>query len=144
MLIKLTPLQVTDNWEALKFCISASLPPIAEYSDQGMVEIKKQILSGRMQCWALLGEKDNIKVISTTIVSSDIGTGIFNLLIYSLFSLAPVSDLDWEKGFVPLKDFALKNRCKKIIAYSNIPRVIEIVKTLGGKVDYQLISLEVK
>lgn len=144
MLIKLTPEQIIANWSVIFYAVSASLPPISEYSDIGMVEIKRKLLSDEMQCWAVVDKEEKITLLATTVIVSDLGTGIYNLLIYSLFAVSPLDESKLSEELFSLKIFAKENKCKKIIAYSNIPKIINLVKNLGGRVDYQLISLEVK
>ena len=145
MLIKLTPEQISRNWKQIKFCIAGSLPPLAEYSEAGMLEIHKKLLKDTMQCWVLLNNKEEIQAVATTVISSDIGTEVHNLLIYSLYAISyKINDDDWSQGLVHLKEYAEKVGCKKIIAYSNIPRIIDLVlNVLNGRVEYQLISLGV-
>lgn len=146
MLIRLTPQQIVDNWNTLHYCIATTLPPTAEYSEEAMVEVKKKLLSGTMQAWASLQEGSNkIQAVGTTIIVNDVGVSSSNLLIYSLFSVGGVDNFKWKEELQGIKRFAKKSGCKKILGYTNVPRLIELVKNgLGGRVDYQLISLEVE
>ena len=145
MLVKLTANQISDYWEPIKNAVRSSLPPTTNYNDEGMNEIFKSLLSDTMQCWALVGEQGNIKVIATTAFTKDIGTKQTNLLIYSLFATGgeSISNSEWLDGWEGLKKFARERNVKKVLAYSNVPRVIDVVKSLGGRLEFNLISLEV-
>ena len=67
-----------------------------------------------------------------------------NLLIYSLFSVGGLKEEALKLGFNTLKKFAKVNDCQKIIGYTNISRIVDMVKSLPeGKAEFILVSMEV-
>ena len=78
-----------------------------------------------------------------TTVMEDFLSGIRNLLIYSLFGARPIEDSMWVRGLETMRKYAKANRCVKVMAYSNIDRIEEIVKSLGGEIEWKFISFPV-
>ena len=73
----------------------------------------------------------------------DFLSGIRNLLIYSLFGARPIEDAIWIRGLETIKKYAKANDCAKVVAYSNVERIEEIVNSLGGEIEWKFISFPV-
>jgi len=98
-----------------------------------------------MQAWAWIEENGQmvIKAIITTTISSDVGTGAFNLVIYSMYGFVSIDDDTWKLLIDGLRKYAAELGCKKIIAYSNIQRIIDVSIASGAKSSFTLLTLEV-
>ena len=66
-----------------------------------------------------------------------------NLLIYSLSGYAFIQENLWQEGIEVIKEYAKKNGCHKILAYSSVDRIITVAKELGGNTDVRYIEWEV-
>jgi hypothetical protein len=146
MLIQLTPEQCTIYWEDLSTGIKNSMPPFAAVTDEGLNRVLENLLNGTMQAWVALdrNEKGSFVVAAAiTMIHSEIGTGQKNLLIYSLFGYKFVQESIWKEGLSGIRQFAKSMECLKVIAYTSVPRVVEIAKSLGGSAEYTFLSWEV-
>lgn len=150
MLLKLSADQITRYWEDIKAALVSAVPPLAQ-ADQGHVtQFLENLVMGRLQAWTLVekkgeGEKAtyDIKALVVTTVWRDLGTGAKNLLIYALYGYSFVSPDLWKEGLEALKKFARAEGCHQIVAFTKVPRVIQIVEGLGGNSDTRLITLEI-
>ena len=146
MLVKLLPDQVSDHWDEISLAIRQALPPFVANSDRSMVNILKAILGGDMHCWILYSSDDtgeSIYAVMTTKVEIDEISGTKCLLIYSAYANKPLVNHLVTSGFETLKKFASSERCFKIIAYTNIPKMGQLWESLGGVAETRLLELEV-
>lgn len=146
MLLRLSPDQVTRYWEDIRSALVSAVPPLANASQEGINTFLEGLLTGRLQAWALYeqgDEKINILALAITTVWRDIGTGNRNLLIYALYGYSFVQPESWKEGIAGLKEFAKREQCVQIVAFTRVGRVLDIVKELGGDTATRLITLEV-
>jgi hypothetical protein len=144
MLVKLTTNQINDNWDAIKFAIMSALPPTADYSDIGALEIQKKLLDGRMQMWSYINDNNELTAMVSTILLADSGTGDKHLLIYSLYVFGYLPEDAWKEGWETLAIWARGQGCGRLVAYTNIPKVVEhLEKEIGAKVDFKLITVRI-
>lgn len=142
MVVKLTPDQISAHWNNLKITLIRAAPPTAEVSETGLNSILSKLLADEMQSWVFL-EDSKIKATMFTMFVRDPGMDHFNLLVYSVYGLDKIVDELWKEAWGVVREFAKKCHCKKIIGFTNVPRVVEVVEGLGGKAEFTLISLEV-
>lgn len=143
MLLQLLPRDITKHWEGLSEAISKSLPPITTMSRDRMAVILKSLIAGTMQCWVLLGSKNEIYAVGTTEFAIDPGSKTKNLLIFSLYSLQTVPQEQWGEGYKTLQKFAQASGCENIIAFTDIPAVVNLVEKLGGDTKTRLLTMRV-
>jgi len=143
-LARLTPDQVSEQWEdGIKDAIEYALPPLASYeSPDRMGNIFTSLLSGEMVCWTIWKEED-ICIIATLQILIDGASQTRNLLVYSLYSYMTITLDMWGTLVKLLTAFAREQKCSKIIAYTNVERIKEIILSVGGDTSYSFISLEV-
>ena len=143
MLEQLTPKQISDYWEQLEFAITESLPPIVgEDIREKMSNVLLALLDGRMQAWASCTVRDGSLTISGfmfTQVLEDPASRIKSLLIYCLYGYENVEEIEWIDGLRTLKKFSVATGCRRVIAYTDIPYMIELAKRLGGEAKYTFI-----
>ncbi len=147
MLVKLLPDDITKHWDEISEAISKALPPFTKRTRGRMNSILASLLSGKMHCWVVTEyNKDNditiLYALATTEITIDPVSYTKNLLIFSLYAFQPVPFKLWEDGFDTLSKFAKVHECDNILAFTDIPRIEEIVKKIGGSVT-SLIKLEV-
>lgn len=141
MLLRLEPDQVNRYWSVIERAILEALPPVA-VEDEGLLpNILKNLLSGNMQCWVVTKKKTIYAMLVTT-PQFEIG-GTKNLLVYTLYGFDNLDMETWKEGFNSLKKYAKSIGCKSIVAYSNVERIIQVCRLLGGETEYTFITLEV-
>ena len=143
MIIKLSPDQVTEHWDVIKFGIQESVPPITYGSQNTLNNMLKSLLTGEMQCWVMMNGTQKIQGVATTTITKDGCSGVKNLMIYSVYGLTFIDDETWAENLKGLRKFAKANSCHRIISFTAVDRLIDLTKSLGGSADFTFVSLEV-
>lgn len=141
MLVQLTPDQVTKKWDWIFPAIEAAFPSISRPDEE---EVLKSILRGDMQCWVSTRRREGgnvIYAILTTTVVEETNSKTRNLWIYSIYGLRRIPEDEWVNGLEALKKFAKKNGCFKILAYTDVDEVMNLVEKLGGSARRRLLEL---
>lgn len=107
-----------------------------------MAVIKKMLVNGDMDAWELQRGKEVIIVV-TFLILHDLPTMTKHYMIYSLTGFEPLSYDRWFVLLNKTRKYAKSIGCDKIIGYSDVNRVLDLVKVLGGKTNMRLIELEV-
>lgn len=144
MLNKLLPDQVATYWDLIKEAIERSVPPIEDEHPDKMNRILASLLSGRKQCWVSYRKDNGTKVlegivVTEILVSDDIA--MRSLLIYSVFAYGKVPNETWTDGLKTIAKWATKMKCHRIIAYTDVPKLINFVKMVGGEARYTFVSI---
>ena len=144
MLTKLLPDQIAKFWDVIKYAIEDSIPPIATWTPNMTNKVLSSLLCGKAHCWisyTLEEEQRKLEgVVITKILLDDI-SDTRNLLIYCLCGYDGFQKDSWLKGFKSLVKFAASQNCKCIVAYTDIPSIINMTKKLGGEASQTFISL---
>ncbi len=144
MLLKLLPSQVAEMWGEIEFSIRMSLPPMSNGRRLNYAKTLETALIGDLEVWVMYyGEK--IVAIATTMLTHEPTSKEKHLLIYSLASITDeiIPDELWVDGYETLKTYAKGNGCKYLNAFSMNPKILELVKKVGGDSRYHYITLEV-
>lgn len=147
MLVKLLPDQVSKFWDVIKYAVEQSLPPIVGEAPNKMQNILSGCLSGKVDVWASYekeGEKRKFEGIALTKVLHDDASMTNNLLIYCIYGYNGISSSSWRQGLISLLKYAYRIKCNQIVAYTEVPELIDLVKKLGGEAKYTFISFNVK
>jgi hypothetical protein len=144
MLLKLLPIQIERYWPLVRQAVDGSLPPgtIAPEREHFLLQ---SILQDILQVWAIVGDSTGGKVkalLLTTVYTDDI-TQTKDLLVYATYSFIPVPDEIWKKVEEDLQEVARSSKCDRIVAYSDEPRVIELMTRFGYDSSYRLIVKEI-
>lgn len=146
MLTHLLPDQIAKFWDIIKYAIEESLPPtVGEHPDK-MNRILSSLLSGKTQCWASYQRNEEgakFEGIVLTQVLYDDASNTKNLLIYCLYGYNPVEEYSWINGIKSLAKYARGQGCGQVIAYTDVPYMIEMTKKLGGEAKYTLCAFDV-
>jgi hypothetical protein len=145
MLIKLLPDQISKNWEKLKTAVLNALPPIAPYlGTDTEINLLQALVNDKLQMWAVCRDRNGmVNAVVTTEIVIDFATKTKHLVIYTLYGVDKMMREDFTDGLKALKQFARANGCTKIIAYTNIDKVIELAQILGGTVDWKVIAFAI-
>jgi len=133
MITKLLPDQIAKFWDIIKYAIEESLPPIVTKDSDSMNRILSTLLSGKISCWVSYDKSEEISkfnaVILTKIIFDD-ATYTKNLLLYSVYAYAEdqIASKFWMEGFAFMSKYALAQGCDRLIAYTDVPYLIEMAK----------------
>ena len=134
MLTKLLPDQVSKFWDVISYAMEQSLPPTVGENPDKMNNILMAALSGKLDIWASYVKNDKVNkfegILATRIIYDDV-TNMNNLLIYAIYGYDKVSKESWEDGLRTIVKYAKSRKCSLIVAYTNEPRVVQVVNSLG-------------
>lgn len=147
MLTRLLPDQISKLWDIIGYAVEQSLPPIAGDHPDKMNRILASALSGKVDVWVSYVREEKVNkfegIVLTKFIYDD-ASGTKNLLIYCLYGYNEISKESWVFGLKGLVKYAESKGCSQIIAYSEVPYIIDIVNRLGGDSRYRFISFDVK
>lgn len=131
MINQLLPDQISAFWDIIKYAIEQSLPPFVTSHSDNMNRVLSSLLSGKTSCWVSYekseeGSKLN-GVILTKILYDDT-THTKNLLLYSVYGYSKIDPKFWMEGFAFMSKHAIAQGCDRLIAYTDIPFLIEMAK----------------
>ena len=147
MLTKLLPEQISKFWDVIRYAISQSLPPVVGDHPDKMNNILISAMEGSIDVWASYvreGDKTRFEGIVLTEFLYDRPSRTKNLLIYCIYGYDKVDKQSWTDGLSTILKYAKGANCNQIVAYTDAPYIIEIVRQLGGEAKYTFISFDVK
>lgn len=146
MLTKLLPDQISQFWDIIKYAIEQSLPPIVGDHPDKMNRILTAAISGRIDCWASYVRSEEINkfegIVLTKVIYDD-ASDTRNLLIYCVYGYESVQNDSWLSGIKSLVKYAKGKGCNQIIAYSELPHIVDILSKLGADTKFTFISFNV-
>ena len=146
MLTKLESNLISRYWEDIDAALRASVPPLADATDDALNNIHTRLLQDNMQAWALVDmQEENTRVYALVITTiwEDPGTADRNLLIYALYGYNKIEEIMWKDGLETLKKYAKGTHCRAIVALTSVKRIKDVVESLGGDASTYFITLEV-
>lgn len=147
MLTKLLPDQISKHWNIIRYAVEQSLPPIAGGSPDRMKKILTSLLCGKSHCWASYIINEDVRtfegIVITRIFHDDV-SDTRNLLIYCLYGYEGVKQSSWTAGLKALVKFGRSKNCERIIAYTDVHGIVELINKLGGDTSYTFVSLPLR
>jgi len=131
-------------WPYIKYGLHESKPAGIDFTELNMRNVLMNLLIGKAQCWAIVNpdEEDSLYGFALTSVSVDDISGNRFLNIYDLFSFKPLQKNMLEEGISALTEFAKANECKKMSAYTMVPSIVSMAKTVGFTASYTFLLKE--
>ena len=142
MLVQLTEEQVTEYWTLISQALVASAPPNVDLRGDYLSDILESLLLGRMKAWVVTDEK-KIYILGVTGISVDEVLQQRNLIIYSIYSIGGLSNNLWAESLRQLRKYATAQKCRAIVGFTNVPKIVHIAKKLGMDASVTLIKMEV-
>lgn len=146
MLTKLLPDQISKFWTVISHAVQQSLPPTVGENPDKLNRILSAALAGKVDVWASYekGDANRFEGLVLTRILYDDASDTRNLLLYCVYGYDKVSNESWANGFRALVKYANGIGCQQIIAYTDVPYLVELAKRLGGEAKYTFISFSVK
>lgn len=133
---------ISKQWDVIKFAIEQSSPPISIAAPETMNNTLKALMTGRLRCWVMLRD-EKLLAMATTMFTIDDVSKIKDLLIYTLFGFSLVHEEEWKYAVDKLREYAHSNKCHRIVAYTGVKRLLNLIDSLGGNTTYAFAFLEV-
>jgi len=142
MVQQIMPEQIPEFWEAAKEAVEIAIPDVYGESPQKMNNILSSLLDGAMILWVNFesAERKTNGLFITKIVEDDI-TEVKSLLLYCLHTYYAVSPLNWAEGWEAMRKYGMSLGCKRMIAYTDVPFIIDEAKKVGGTVSYTYLDM---
>lgn len=145
MLLLLLPTQVSTYWALIQQAVEVSVPPgtLSEDNEKYLLE---KLFTGDCQAWIIPGnlKGDVVKALMVTTVFEDDLTHTKDLLVFALQSFRLISEEDWIEVAGDLDKVAKSWKCDRIVTYSKIGRVIDIMEKAGYDSSYRFLTKEVR
>ena len=147
-MLKLLPQQVTDYWSEISEAIILANPATSFMTHERMNNVLTSLLMEESQCWVLCEdynpEDPKIYGVCVTTVTTDHVAEVNNLMIYSLYSKKLLTGKMYLSLFFTLSKFAKAHKCARVVAYTDVPKIIEVVDRLpNGHTNYTFIEWDV-
>ena len=143
MFTKYPQTEIKKYWDVFKKHLEENLPPTSIGLKINLDEVFAKLMTDEMQMWIFINDKEEVLGFIVTAFSQELGFNFKNLVIYAAIATMPIDDNMWKTALSQVRDFAKKYECKRILAYTCNPRVLKIIKMLGGNTDFHLTTLEV-
>jgi len=137
--MKLERDQVAAYWEMITKTLIVD--EFIEYDQTYLNNMLERFLKGILVCWiAVKGQE--AKAVIMTGLEVDPG-GVRSLLIHNLYGVTNISLADWKQGFEKLSLYAERQRCKFIVAYSDVQRLIKLAEAFGGETSSRVLRIPI-
>jgi hypothetical protein len=146
MLNKLLPDQVAAYWDSIKHGIEQSCPADTVLTKEGLNRYLIALMSGTLQAWMCTDRTAEGSVYYGNLVTKlqiDDITGSRSLLLVSLYMFQSAPDAIWEDAYNSLGQYAVANGCKKVIAYTKNPAVLQRGKQFGFDIDWMVLAKDI-
>ena len=146
MMVRLLPDQISRFWDVIRYAIEQSLPPVAGEDPNKMQNILMAALEGTIDVWASYTRGNGVNKFEGIVLTEilfDKPSRTKNLLIYCLYGYDDVDSRSWMNGLRTLLKYAASKGCSQIVAYTEVPYIIDLVNKLGGESRYTFISFDV-
>lgn len=136
--------QVSQFWPAIKFA-TISVDNVQPNNVQDyLTKLLIELLNGTAQCFIRMSDEKKLMGLAVTKLISDELTNEKTLFISCLYSFEGVGSQQWDSDLRKLLAFAKRNKCKKITAYTNNDRVLNLAHSLGFYERFRCISLDLE
>ena len=134
MIIKLTPPQVSEYWEIIKYSLVKGDLVGDDHRQVVLNETLQALLSEKAQCF-LRFNSETRKVMAVMITRIKISDRIQEKFLYiqCIFSYQAVKNPEWQEDWNFVSAFARDEDCKYILADSENPKIHQIMGDLGAQ-----------
>jgi len=141
----LSPLEVSKFWNVLKALVHDAMPEDL-LTDESVLRVLNCFLSGKCQAWLLFdigGEEPRVAGMSWTRLVTDEVYGVRSCVIEMAYAYDFITEPAWARAYKQIEIFARDSGCSRIVAYSNVARVIEMAEKLGFQIQHVMLAREV-
>lgn len=139
LLTRVLPEQVSEAWDFVAPAIADSLPPVIRVSETAMVNVLSAVLEERATVWLYKKEGELAALLLTTLYREPVMHAV-HVIIYSIYSFIDLDQADWEYGVDLFQRYAEGIGAQGVIAFSDLPGVVQLAKRIGANTDFHLIQ----
>lgn len=134
--------QISHWWGSIREVLEFIAPPHEDVTEEGARVLLEQLMSETAQVWVPT-EGGEVKGMLITMVRREFMLNTLNLYVMAAYSYTGVSNELWQKTLDTIRKFALGQGCVNIVGHTQVERIKDVVKMLGGDVSTTLIQLKV-
>lgn len=131
MFVKLLPNQIPSVWEQIKFTVTKASDLSGDSLRRYLNVLLHSLLNSKSCCFVRANSDRKLLAIIIVKIVIEEYTGDKSLLIENLYSFQSVDWSEWLDNFNTVKQLAVKENCKRIIAHSRNPAVFDLATRLG-------------
>lgn len=143
MAIRLTPDQIPQFWEHIKWAVVNSGQISEKHFGSYFNRLLYQLLSSKAQCFVSLSDDRHLKALAIVKFTTDESTGDKSLYLSTLYAFVKSPTSEWIDNFENIKKLARKEGCKTIHGIVNHDKVFGLAMSLGFKKTYDVISYDI-
>ncbi len=143
MIIKLTPPQIVEYWEMIKFSyVKGDLVP-DDKRQKILNSLLQELLSEKAQCFLRITDDRQMIALMITKIMISQASGDKFLYVQCIFSFRTVPNTEWQIDWDFIQAFAKQEDCKYIDAESSNAQIFTILSQLGAKELYRTFRFQV-
>lgn len=141
MHIKVTPQQIPQVWEAVKYAITQLNEVPNEQLPDYLRWMLHQLLSEKAQCWVTLNEQRILLNVSITRITVNAFTQERELHLQCLYAFQGLTDHIVLEALTLYRQYANKTGCVRVTGASRHPRACAIMEQHGFQPEYKTYTL---
>lgn len=141
--ILLTPDQIPQLWETIKFAAVNAEHVESEFRDRYLNTLLYQLLSSKAQCFIRLSDERKVQAVAITRIQVDETRDEKALHVPCLYSFVKVDDETWKEDIQVLVRYAKKNGCKFMTAWATSDKISSLISMLGMRERFKSFVMEV-
>ena len=147
MILRLTPDQIANLWDMIKYALEQSPPIRVDVKDYRWTNrILESAMNGSISIWVAYQKSDEgtkFEGVGITSIEVDKFARQKSLLIYYVYAYRDTNFISWQEAFDMMSKYARSRGCSKIITYSNNEQIISLAEGVGGDVSTRFITFNI-
>ena len=144
LFLRIIPNKIPAFWDAIKFAISKVEGIPEEHKPTRFNQVLLDLMSEKLHCFIRVSEQRELLAVVLLRLTLNQLSGKQSLLIDTLYSFKSVDNNEWVTNLEYVKKFAKRYNCDEIMAYTNVPRVQELMSLLGMTYVTSVYTLNIK
>ena len=147
MILRLTPDQIANLWDMIKYALEKSPPIAVDVKDYRWTNrILEAAMNGSIDVWvAYMHTDEGTRFEGVGITSFEVDRFVKqkSLLLYYAYAFRDTSFTSWQEGYEILNKYAKSRGCSRLMIYSNSDNIISLAKGFGCDVSVRFITLDI-
>lgn len=133
LFVRIVPNKIPDFWDAIKFAVSRVEGIPEGKRPERFNQVLIDLMCERLHCFVRVSDQRELLAVIILRLTLNQLTGKQSLMIDTLYSFKSVDNEEWVSNMESVKKFAKRFNCEEVMAYTNVPRVQELMTLLGMK-----------
>uniref|UniRef100_A0A6M3INQ7 Uncharacterized protein n=1 Tax=viral metagenome TaxID=1070528 RepID=A0A6M3INQ7_9ZZZZ len=127
---------MSRNWTEIWALIEEATPGPISCSNERSNNVLEDAIIGRKKIWISYDQKDEFDGLVGTEIYLDRINNLKTMEIFALWAKDSNED-SWESGWEILGRYAMKEECKRIVAYTKHSRILDFIEYHGGDTSFR-------